>query len=67
MESETLEECIARAIREHFSTGTSESPYLVGLDRPVLRVEAFLEDASQSNGLSKAKKLASVRLLRQGS
>ncbi|PVH96778.1 SET domain-containing protein [Periconia macrospinosa] len=59
---DALEECIARAIRNHLSGETLDWPQLVGLDRPVLRVEAFLEDAGQGVGSSRARRVASRSL-----
>ncbi|CAI6333056.1 unnamed protein product [Periconia digitata] len=56
---DALEECIARAIQEHLAAGTLDWPQLAGLDHPVLRVEAFLEDAGHSAGSTQTKKVAS--------
>ncbi|KAF1832211.1 SET domain-containing protein [Decorospora gaudefroyi] len=44
---ERLSECIERAIQEHLAKSNINIPWpqLDGLNRPVLRIEAFLEDA----------------------
>lgn len=60
-----LSECIGRAIEEHLSRSNINLawPQLDSLNRPILRIEAFLEDAGPLNG-SKARsdRVASVCL-----
>lgn len=48
--SEGLSECIERAIQEHLARSNIDLawPQLNGLVHPILRVEAFLEDAAPS-------------------
>ena len=55
-----LEECIAQAIQEHLTKANVEWPQLAGLDRPILRVEAFLEDAGTHSNAFRSKRIASV-------
>jgi ATP-dependent RNA helicase DDX49/DBP8 len=57
---EGLSEVIGRAIQEHLEKSNINIawPQLDGLVRPILRVEAFLEDASRSS--SRSEKVASV-------
>lgn len=45
-----LSECIGRAIQEHFAKSNIHTswPQLDALVHPILRVEAFLEDAAPS-------------------
>lgn len=60
---EGLSEVIGRAIQEHFerSNINVEWPQIDGLVRPILRVEAYLEDAGPSSSLSpRSERVASV-------
>ncbi|KAF2637272.1 DEAD-domain-containing protein [Massarina eburnea CBS 473.64] len=54
-----LEECIDRAIQEHLANPNLKWSQLSGLNRPVLRVEAFLEDAGQGDISSHSKRITS--------
>jgi hypothetical protein len=57
---EGLSECIGRAIQEHLEGSNINLawPQIETLVRPILRVEAFLEDAGPENASS--QKVASV-------
>jgi hypothetical protein len=68
---EGLSECIGRAIQEHLAKSNINIawPQLDDLASPILRVEAFLEDAAPSPRLANAnakaqvsQKVASVRI-----
>jgi ATP-dependent RNA helicase DDX49/DBP8 len=56
-----LEECIGRAIQEHLAKTNVELSRLAGLNRPILRIEAFLEEAGDDVVPSRSKRIASVR------
>lgn len=59
-----LSECIGRAIQEHLAKSNINIawPQIDSLDRPVLRFEAFIEDAGQSSNATRprSEKIASV-------
>lgn len=60
---EGLSECIGRAIQEHFAKSNIGVawPQLDSLTRPILRVEAFLEDAGTDNAVrARSERIASV-------
>lgn len=60
---EGLSEVIGRAIQEHLERSNINIawPQIDNLVRPILRVEAFLEDAGQGNILSpRSERVASV-------
>jgi ATP-dependent RNA helicase DDX49/DBP8 len=60
---EGLSECIGRAIQEHLESSNINIawPQIESLVRPILRVEAFLEDAGQENASgSRSERVASV-------
>jgi ATP-dependent RNA helicase DDX49/DBP8 len=60
---EGLSECIGRAIQEHLERSNINIawPQIESLVRPILRVEAFLEDAGQENAsASRSERVASV-------
>lgn len=60
---EGLSECIGRAIQEHLKSSNINIawPQIESLVRPILRVEAFLEDAGQENAsASRSERVASV-------
>jgi hypothetical protein len=59
---EGLSECISRAIQEHLAKSNISWPH--ELTRPVLRVEAFLEDEyhRQGNVSPHSSQIASVRM-----
>lgn len=60
---EGLSEVIGRAIQEHLERSNINIawPQIDGLIRPILRVEAFLEDAGPSNMSSpRSERVASV-------
>lgn len=62
-----LSECIGRAIQEHLARANLNAawPQLDKLNRPILRIEAFLEDAGPDNGSrSRSERVASVCLFR---
>lgn len=50
-EFEGLSDCISRAIEEYFAS--SQWPVIRNLARPVIRVEAFLEDGTAKGGPQK--------------
>lgn len=59
-----LSECIGRAIQDHLARSNINLawPQLDSLRRPVLRIEAFLEDGRPTNGSRpRSNKVASVR------
>jgi ATP-dependent RNA helicase DDX49/DBP8 len=61
---EGLSECIVQAIQEHFAKSDVNTawPQLDSLNHPVLRVEAFLEEANNDNGTrARSERIASVR------
>ena len=61
-----LSECIGRAIQEHLAKSNINVawPQLDSLNHPILRVEAFLEDAGPNNTTrARSEKIASVRCL----
>jgi ATP-dependent RNA helicase DDX49/DBP8 len=61
---EGLSECIGRAIQEHLAKSNINLtwPQIDRLDHPVLRFEAFIEDAgSVSAAVPRPEKVASVR------
>ncbi|PSN67928.1 DEAD-domain-containing protein [Corynespora cassiicola Philippines] len=61
MQIEGLSECIGRAIQEHLTQANIDWPELERLSHPVLRVEAFLEDAGQGAATSpRSERIASV-------
>lgn len=63
---EGLEECIGRAIQGYFAKSDIQMawPQIDGLARPVIRFEAFLEDASPGNAIRRrSDRIASVRSL----
>lgn len=60
---EGLSEVIGRAIQEHLERSNINVawPQIDGLVRPILRVEAFLEEAGQGSTLSpRSERVASV-------
>ncbi|EMD60381.1 hypothetical protein COCSADRAFT_174666 [Bipolaris sorokiniana ND90Pr] len=60
---EGLSECISRAIQEHLSKSNINVawPQLDNLNHPILRVEAFLEEAGNDNGArARSERIASV-------
>jgi hypothetical protein len=60
---EGLSECIGRAIQEHLARSNLNLawPQIDSLDRPILRFEAFIEDAGAvSTVASRSEKIASV-------
>lgn len=60
---ESLSECINRAIQEHFERSSANATWthVSELSHPVLRIEAFLEEAgSNSENRSRSKRVASV-------
>jgi ATP-dependent RNA helicase DDX49/DBP8 len=60
-----LSECIGRAIQEHLARSNVNLtwPQIDGLSHPVLRVEAFIEDAGQANAsATRPERVASVRV-----
>lgn len=60
---EGLSECISRAIQEHLERSNINVtwPHVDELSHPVLRVEAFLEEAGASNAARQhSKRVASV-------
>lgn len=48
---EGLSECIGRAVQEHLAKSNLNIawPQIDGLNHPILRIEAFLEEAGSSN------------------
>ena len=63
-----LSECIQRAIQEHFANRNSIPawPQIDGFNHPILRVEAFLEEAgSDDGGRGRPGRIASVCTLDQ--
>jgi hypothetical protein len=59
-----LSECIGRAIQEHLARSNINLawPQIHGLSHPVLRVEAFIEDAGQAAvPATRTERVASVR------
>lgn len=63
---EGLSECIGRAIQEHLAKSDINIawPQIDRLNHPILRFEAFLEDAGpSSNVVALSEKVASVSLL----
>ena len=61
---EGLSECISRAIQEHLAKSNIEGvwPQLDNLNHPVLRIEAFLEEAGNDNATrTRSERIASVR------
>jgi ATP-dependent RNA helicase DDX49/DBP8 len=60
-----LSECIGRAIQYHLAKSNLHIawPQIDGLDHPVLRVEAFLEDASPAMAKKRKKKPERVTLV----
>jgi hypothetical protein len=62
---EGLSECIGRAIQEHLAKSNviGAWPQIDNLNHPILRFEAFIEDAGAlSSAASQSKKVASVRV-----
>lgn len=62
---EGLSECISRAIQEHLAKSNIDVtwPQLDSLNHPVLRIEAFLEEASNDHATrARSERIASVRL-----
>ncbi|KAF2009182.1 DEAD-domain-containing protein [Aaosphaeria arxii CBS 175.79] len=56
-----LSECIERAVREHLEKLDVKWPFADNLNRPILRIEAFLEDGVQGAAdKSLSEKVASV-------
>jgi ATP-dependent RNA helicase DDX49/DBP8 len=61
-----LSECIARAIQKHLARSNINLtwPQIDSLSHPVLRVEAFIEDAGQAAApATRTERVASVRVL----
>lgn len=64
---EGLSECISRAIQDHLERSNISVtwPHVDKLNHPVLRIEAFLEEAGSANAThSRSKRVASVRMIR---
>ena len=60
---EGLSECIGRAIQEHLAKSNMNVawPQLDSLDHPILRVEAFLEEAGVNHATrARSERIASV-------
>jgi ATP-dependent RNA helicase DDX49/DBP8 len=56
-----LSEAIERAIQNHLAKSDSEWPLVDGLSRPVLRIEAFIEDGCPGETRNNfSEKIASV-------
>jgi ATP-dependent RNA helicase DDX49/DBP8 len=63
---EGLSECIDRAIQEHLAKRNISIawPQIDSLNRPVLRFEAFIEDAGPlSAAVPRSERVASVRIV----
>ena len=62
---EGLSECISRVIQEHIAKSNIDGiwPQLDSLNHPVLRIEAFLEEAGNNDNVARARseRIASVR------
>jgi ATP-dependent RNA helicase DDX49/DBP8 len=61
---EGLSECIGQAIQEHLRRSNINItwPQIDALNHPVLRFEAFIEDAGQSSvAVQRSERVASVR------
>jgi len=57
-----LSECIGQAIQEHLAKANIAWPQIDNLDRPMLRVEAFIEEAEPARAtVPRAGRVASVR------
>lgn len=62
---EGLSECIGRAIQEHLARSNLNLawPQIDSLDHPILRFEAFIEDAGALSTIApRSEKVASVRV-----
>lgn len=58
-----LSECIGRAIQEHLAKANLAWPQIDSLDRPILRVEAFIEEAAPACAIvPRAGRVVSVRI-----
>jgi ATP-dependent RNA helicase DDX49/DBP8 len=63
---EGLSECIDRAIQEHLAKRNISIawPQIDSLNRPVLRFEAFIEDAGPASAaVPRSERVASVRIV----
>lgn len=57
-----LSEVISKAIQEHLANSNLAWPQIDGLDHPILRVEAFIEDAAPTCAIvPRTGRIASVR------
>jgi hypothetical protein len=58
---EGLSECISQAIQEHLERSNIAWPQIDALNHPILRFEAFIEDAGQSSAtVQRSERVASV-------
>jgi ATP-dependent RNA helicase DDX49/DBP8 len=65
-DTEGLSECISRAIQEHLAKSDINAawPQIDTLNHPILRFEAFIEDAGAlTSAASRSEKVASVRVV----